>query len=72
MTDGAELDELNERVNSSVVAEGKYLISSTRLRGNFSLRICNLGFRTTEDDIRDLMSAIERIASVEIAAIAAR
>jgi aromatic-L-amino-acid decarboxylase len=72
MTDGAELDELNERVNSSVVAEGKYLISSTRLRGNFSLRICNLGFRTTEDDIRDLMSAIERIALVEIAAIAAR
>lgn len=72
MTDGAELDELNERVNSSLVAEGKYLISSTRLRGNFSLRICNLGFRTTEDDIRDLMSAIERIARVEIAAIAAR
>jgi glutamate/tyrosine decarboxylase-like PLP-dependent enzyme len=72
MADGAELDALNERVNSSVVAEGKYLISSTRLRGNFSLRICNLGFRTTEDDMRDLMSAIERIAKVEIAAISAR
>jgi aromatic-L-amino-acid decarboxylase len=72
MADGAVLDDLNERINSSVVAEGKYLISSTRLRGNFSLRICNLGFRTTEDDIRDLMETIERIARVEIAAIAAR
>jgi aromatic-L-amino-acid decarboxylase len=72
MADGAVLDDLNERINSSVVAEGKYLISSTRLRGNFSLRICNLGFRTTEDDIRDLMETIERVARVEIAAIAAR
>jgi aromatic-L-amino-acid decarboxylase len=72
MADGAVLDDLNERINSSVVAEGKYLISSTRLRGNFSLRICNLGFRTTEDDIRDLMETIKRIARVEIAAIAAR
>jgi len=71
MPDGLVLDALNERINSSVIAEGKYLISSTRLRGNFSLRICNLGFRTTEADIRDLVATTERIAALEIAALEA-
>ena len=55
----AELDALNERINAHVVAEGRFLISSTRLAGSFSLRMCTLGFRTTADDIRALFEAIE-------------
>jgi aromatic-L-amino-acid/L-tryptophan decarboxylase len=62
----AELDGLNERVNSRVVAEARYLISSTRLRGKFSLRMCTLGFRTTEDDIRGLFASIERALDAEL------
>ena len=54
-----ELDALNERINARVVAGGRYLISSTRLDGRFSLRICTLGFRTTEDDIRDLFETLK-------------
>ena len=38
------LDELNERINARVVAEGRFLISSTRLRDAFSLRMCTVGF----------------------------
>jgi aromatic-L-amino-acid decarboxylase len=63
----SELDALNERINTRVVAGGRYLISSTRLRGQFSLRICTLGFRTTEADIRDLFSTLEQALSAELA-----
>lgn len=56
----AELDDLNEKINAAVVAEGRFLISSTRLNGKFSLRMCTLGYRTTHDDVRELFRTIER------------
>jgi len=65
VSDATELDALNERINARVVAEGRFLISSTRLRGAFSLRMCTLGFRTTMDDIRQLFAAIERALAAE-------
>lgn len=64
--DSDQLDALNERINSRVVAEGRFLISSTRLRGDFSLRMCTLGFRTTADDIRELFATIERAFFAEV------
>lgn len=64
--DPDQLDALNERINSRVVAEGRFLISSTRLRGDFSLRMCTLGFRTTDDDIRELFATIERAFFAEV------
>jgi glutamate/tyrosine decarboxylase-like PLP-dependent enzyme len=62
----AALDSLNERINARVVSEGRFLISSTRLAGSFSLRMCTLGFRTTMDDIRELFAAIERALASEM------
>lgn len=59
------LDELNERINARVVSEGRFLISSTKLRGNFSLRMCTLGFRTTDDDIRALFESLQRALEME-------
>ncbi len=56
----AELDALNERINRRVVAGGRFLISSTRLAGKFSLRMCTLGFRTNDGDIMELFAAIRR------------
>lgn len=61
-----DLDALNERINTRVVSGGRYLISSTRLRGQFSLRICTLGFRTTEADIRELFATLERALAAEL------
>lgn len=55
----SELDALNEKINTRVVSEGRFLISSTRLGDVFSLRMCTLGFRTTSDDIRSLFETIE-------------
>jgi aromatic-L-amino-acid/L-tryptophan decarboxylase len=63
--DPQSLDSLNERINARVVSEGRFLISSTRLRGAFSLRMCTLGFRTTTDDIRVLFSAIQKALATE-------
>lgn len=63
--DGGDLDSLNERINARVVSEGRFLISSTRLRDAFSLRMCTLGFRTTMDDIRALFAAIEGALAAE-------
>jgi glutamate/tyrosine decarboxylase-like PLP-dependent enzyme len=60
-----ELDALNERINTRVVSEGRFLISSTRLNGAFSLRICTLGFRTTMDDIREFFHSVKRALAVE-------
>jgi aromatic-L-amino-acid/L-tryptophan decarboxylase len=61
--DGAGLDALNERVLARVVGDGRYFISSTRLRGAFALRACILGFRTAEEDIDGLVSAVAEAAS---------
>jgi glutamate/tyrosine decarboxylase-like PLP-dependent enzyme len=58
--DESRLDALNEQINSIVVAEGRFLISSTRINGRFSLRMCTLGFRTTHDDVRELFESISR------------
>jgi aromatic-L-amino-acid/L-tryptophan decarboxylase len=67
MDDDAALDALNERVNAAMSADGRYLISSTRLRGSFTLRMCILGFRTTMADvegvIRTVLECVPRVPS---------
>jgi hypothetical protein len=47
-----------ERVN----ANGRFFISSTRLRGALALRICTCGWRTTDDDIRGLIAEVRGAA----------
>jgi len=61
--DEATLDALNERVNAAIGADGRYLISSTRLHGSFTLRMCILGFRTTKADIEGLMRTVVECAA---------
>jgi glutamate/tyrosine decarboxylase-like PLP-dependent enzyme len=56
--DAAALDALNERVNARVNADGRFLVSSTRLRGMLTLRLCVLGFRTTTADVEALVRAV--------------
>jgi glutamate/tyrosine decarboxylase-like PLP-dependent enzyme len=62
MDDTAALDTLNERVNAAMSADGRYLISSTRLRGAFTLRLCILGFRTTAADVEGLIATVAEVA----------
>ena len=60
--EGVALDALNERVNALVNARGRQLVSSTRLRGAFTLRLCVLGYRTTEADVTELVRAVVDVA----------
>ncbi len=58
LDDPAALDQLNERVNAAINTGGRFFISSTRLRDAFALRICALGFRTTVEDVDELVEAV--------------
>jgi aromatic-L-amino-acid decarboxylase len=64
---GAEaLNALNERVNERVNRSGFVLMSSTRLRGALSLRLCIPGYRTQEQDVRDVLDLVRRTAAEEV------
>lgn len=56
--DPAVLDELNESVNTRVNSAGRFLFSSTRVTGAFSLRVCTHNWRTTEGDLDELLETI--------------
>jgi aromatic-L-amino-acid decarboxylase len=62
LDDPRALDALNERVSAAVNAGARFLISTTRLRGALSLRICPIGFRTTRDDIDRLVNEVVHAA----------
>ena len=61
-----QLNTLNERVNEKVNRTGFVLMSSTRLRGALSLRLCIPGYRTREDDIRAVLDLVRRTAAEEL------
>ena len=60
LDDPALLDALNERINTRINEPGGFLISSTRIQGVFSLRVCTHNWRTTERDIEELVRMIVR------------
>jgi aromatic-L-amino-acid/L-tryptophan decarboxylase len=64
LNDPAALDALNERVNAAVNATRRVLMSSTRLRGTYSLRLCILNYRTTEADVAMVMDLVRDAARV--------
>ncbi len=67
-TDDIEkLNVLNERVNERVNRTGFVLMSSTRLRGALSLRLCIPGYRTREEDVRAVLALVRRTADEVLA-----
>jgi aromatic-L-amino-acid decarboxylase len=54
------LEEINDSVQRRVIDTGTAMMSSTRLRGTYSLRLCILNHHTTWDDVRSTLEAIER------------
>jgi glutamate/tyrosine decarboxylase-like PLP-dependent enzyme len=64
-----ELDALNERINARVNATGRFLTSSTRLRGRFSLRLCTQVHRMTEDDVDEVLDAMAEALDSERATV---
>jgi aromatic-L-amino-acid/L-tryptophan decarboxylase len=58
--DDARLEKLNEGVQARIIESGTAMMSSTRLRGLYSLRLCILNHNTSWDDVRRTLEAIER------------
>ena len=54
-----QLEEINEAVQARVIEEAVAMMSSTRLRGLYSLRFCILNHTTTWEDVRFTLAAIE-------------
>lgn len=65
LDDPASLDALNERISNTINAEGRWLISTTRIGGALSLRICPIGFRSTIEDMAELIREVGSIARRE-------
>jgi len=53
------LERVNEAIQERIIDTGTAMMSSTRLRGEYSLRMCILNHNTTWEDVRRVLSAIE-------------
>ena len=66
------LDNLNERIQDDIVQSGFAMMSSTRVKGCFSLRFCVLNYRTTEEDLARTLDRIvaagRRLGAAHLAA----
>ena len=66
--DEEAIEQANRNVLARVFWEEPALMSSTMLRGTFSLRLCILNHTTTWDDVRETLEAIERFGREALAA----
>jgi glutamate/tyrosine decarboxylase-like PLP-dependent enzyme len=61
--DDAALERLNEAVQARVIETGTAMMSSTRLRGVYALRLCIMAHHTTWRDVEETLAAIERFGA---------
>lgn len=64
--DERELEELNTRINRAINADGSVFVSSTRLNGTCSLRICVNSFRTEPADVERVIEIAGREARASL------
>ncbi len=70
--DRAESDRINEELMRRVNARGRVFLSSTRLDGRYTIRLCVLSFRTHLDRVRDAILALKEEADGILASPAER
>jgi aromatic-L-amino-acid decarboxylase len=66
--DAADSDRLNEELMHRVNHRGRVFLSSTRLDGRYTIRLCVLSFRTHMDRVRDAVEALQAEAAEILAA----
>ena len=57
--DEAELDRINASILRRLNESGEAMMSSTRLRGRYALRLCIMNWRTGTDDVAQILNAVE-------------
>ncbi len=53
-----DLDALNVRILDRVIRRGRVYISNASIHGAFALRACIVNHRTTENDVRVIVSEV--------------
>ena len=53
-----EVDAFNQRLQKAMIDSGRLFLSSTRLNGNYAIRICILSFRTHFEQVKGAFEAI--------------
>lgn len=54
----ADLEELNRSIQEAIVREGTAMMSSTRLRDRYALRLCILNYRSTSADVTAVLDRV--------------
>jgi len=57
------LEELNQAIQDRIVGSGLAMMSSTRLRGAFSLRLAIMNYRSTWEDVLSVLRGVEEIGA---------
>lgn len=55
---GSDLNDLNRRILDRVIHRGRVYLSNAVIRGQFALRACIVNHRSTEDDVRAVVSEV--------------
>ena len=55
------LEELNVEIQERIVSSGYAMVSSTRLRGAYSLRLCVMNYTSTREDVVGTLRMVEEI-----------
>ena len=64
--DENSLEEINRTVLARIFWDDRAFISSTRLQGRFSLRMCIVNYNTAWDDVRETLEAAERFGLMAV------
>lgn len=54
----ARIESLNDSIQARIIASGTAMISSTRLRGRYALRLCILSHQTVLDDVQQTIGRV--------------
>jgi glutamate/tyrosine decarboxylase-like PLP-dependent enzyme len=61
--DEEALESRNRRIQARIVDEGTAMMSSTRLRGRYALRLCIMNYRSTEADVDTVLDRVADLSS---------
>jgi aromatic-L-amino-acid decarboxylase len=57
----AQLEVINQRILHALKTDGRVFLSSTRLAGKLALRFCFVNWRTTADDVEQVVKVLKEI-----------
>jgi glutamate/tyrosine decarboxylase-like PLP-dependent enzyme len=60
-----ELDRLNERLMTAIMADGRVYCSNAVIEGRFGLRACIVNFRTEAEDVERLLAVAAELGELE-------